>query len=84
MWDTRRAASLGDWLGFTSKVCFAIFAVSTEKQWKRIVEWAWRGREIQSRGKGDELQSKDKAVSSMPSGYMGDVRTWNVFSGRLV
>lgn len=34
--------------------------------------------------KGDESQSKEKVVSSVPLGYISDMSTWSVFSGRLV
>lgn len=44
MWDTRRAASKGDWLGSTSEVCFAIFAVAVEKQWMRMCVMGLEGR----------------------------------------
>lgn len=44
MWVKKREASKGDWMGSASEACFAIFAVSVEKQWKRMCVMGLEGR----------------------------------------
>lgn len=55
---------MGDWLGSTSEVCFAIFEVSLEKRWPRRCVMGLEGRG----DKNVESKSKEKVASSLPLG----------------